>query len=63
MREYRRRRRHGFRAIRVLLHETEIGALIEKGYLSPAARYDHDALQIAINEFIDCALGPPRQGA
>ena len=59
MRDYRRRRRGGFRCLSVLVHETEINVLIEKGYLPSESRYDRDALQIAINEFIGYALGPP----
>ena len=59
MRDYRRRRRNGFRCLSISLHETEIKALIEKGYLLPEARHDHDALLIAINKFIAHELGAP----
>jgi hypothetical protein len=33
MRRYRKRRRNGLRCVRVILHETEIDSLIEKGFL------------------------------
>ena len=36
MRRYRKRRRNGLRCVRVILHETEIDSLIEKGVFAKA---------------------------
>jgi hypothetical protein len=55
---HRRRRRNGLRCIRILLHETEIDSLIEKGFLTPERRHDQDAVEAAIDAFICYALGP-----
>jgi hypothetical protein len=58
MQVHRRRRRNGLRCIRILLHETEIDSLIEKGFLTPERRHDQDAVEAAIDAFICYALGP-----
>jgi len=57
MRAYRTRRRNGLRCVRILLHETEIDALIEKGFLKQERRHHSDAVQDAIDCFICSALG------
>jgi hypothetical protein len=45
---HRRRRRNGLRCIRILLHETEIDSLIEKGFLTPERRHDQDAANVVV---------------
>ena len=57
MRVHRTRRRNGLRCVRILLHETEIDALIEKGFLKQERRHHSDAVQDAIDGFICSALG------
>jgi hypothetical protein len=57
MRAHRTRRRNGLRCVRILLHETEIDALIEKGFLKQERRHHPDAVQDAIDGFICSALG------
>jgi hypothetical protein len=61
MRLLRIRRRNGLRYMRVLLHETEIDSLIDKGFLKEERREDQDAVQNAINAFICYALAPPEE--
>ena len=58
MRLYRTRRRGGLRCARVLLHETEIDQLVQKGFLKPERRHDHDAVEDAMGSFVCGALGP-----
>ena len=58
MRLLRARRRNGLRCLRVMLHDTEIDCLVEKGFLKPERRRDHAAIQSAIDDFICHALGP-----
>ena len=55
MRVYRTRRQNGLRCVRILLHETEVDALIHKGFLKRERRHDPEAV---IDGFICCALGP-----
>jgi hypothetical protein len=57
MRRYRQRRRNGLHCVRVLLHVTEIDALITKGFLKPERRHDPNAVDTALNGFICDALG------
>ena len=57
MRAHRKRRRNGLRCVRILLHETEIDSLIEKGILKQERRHDSDAVQDAIDVFICSELG------
>jgi hypothetical protein len=57
MRAHRTRRRNGLRFVRILLHETEIDSLIEKGFLKQERRHDSDAVQDAIDVFICSELG------
>ncbi len=58
MRLHRKRRRNGLRFMRILLHETEIDALIRKGFLKRERRQDQHAVQNAIDGFICNELGP-----
>ena len=58
MRVHRQRRGNGFRCVRILLHETAIDALIEKGFLKQERRHHHHAVQDAVHGFICYALGP-----
>ena len=58
MRVYRTRRQNGLRCVRILLHETEVDLLIEKGFLKRERRRDPKAVQDAIGGFICYALGP-----
>ena len=51
MRLYRKRRRSGMRTVRILLHVTDIEALIRKGYLDQKSRDDRDAVEFAISSF------------
>ena len=58
MRHHRKRRRNGLRCLRVVLHETEIASLVDKGFLRPERRQDQAAIQSAIDGFICHALAP-----
>jgi hypothetical protein len=58
MRRFRTRRRNGLCSVRVLLHVTEIDALVEKGFLKPERRHDQDAVESAINDFICYVFAP-----
>jgi hypothetical protein len=42
--------------VRVLINETDIDALIRRGYLDQSSRDDLDALKFGIGSFIDDAL-------
>ena len=48
MRRFRTRRRNGLCSVRVLLHLTEIDALVDRGFLKPERRDDQDAVESAI---------------
>jgi hypothetical protein len=48
MRHYRKQRRQGLRSVRILLHETDIDALIRMGLLKEDQRHDVEALQTAV---------------
>jgi hypothetical protein len=61
MRLLRARRRNGLRCVIVMLHETEIDRLMEKGFLAPERRRDHFAIENAIGNFICYALGPQEE--
>ena len=61
MRLLRARRRNGLRCVIVMLHETEIDCLVEKGFLTPERRRDHAAIENAIGNFICYALGPQEE--
>jgi hypothetical protein len=56
MREYRERRRDGWRCVRVTIHEGNIKALIEKRYLEPGSCHDRNAVAIAVDYFLNEAL-------
>jgi hypothetical protein len=58
MRLYRARRRNGLRCIQILLHDTEIDALIRKGFLKPDRRAHERAVERAIGAFVCAELGP-----
>ena len=59
MRLHRKRRRKGQRHVGILLHVTEIEALVRKGYLLPDQREDSWALQFAVLELLGNALDNP----
>jgi hypothetical protein len=61
MRLLRARRRNGPRCAIVMLHETEIDRLTEKGFLPPERRHDPVAIENAIGTFICYALGPQEE--
>jgi hypothetical protein len=61
MRRFRTRRRNGLCSVRVLLHVTEIDALVERGFLKPERRHDQDAVESAINSFICYAFAPAEE--
>ena len=58
MRHHRTRRRNGLRCLRVVLHETEIASLVNKGFLRPERQQDQAAIQSAIDGFICHSLAP-----
>jgi hypothetical protein len=58
MRRLRTRQRNGLRYMRILLHETEIDSLVDKGFLKEERRRDRDAVQKAIDGFVCHALAP-----
>jgi hypothetical protein len=53
---HRKRRHRGLRYVGVLLHVTEIEALIRKEYLQPDQRENTDALQAAVCDLLAQAL-------
>jgi hypothetical protein len=52
MREFRRRRRYGVLSIRIRLATAYIDTLIERRYLKPEHRDDHDEIAIAVGDLI-----------
>ena len=56
MRRHRERRRDGLRCMMIELRETEVTALIRKGFLTEAARNDRRAVIGAFYGFLDRAL-------
>jgi hypothetical protein len=52
MRLYRKRQRQGLQYVRILLHVTEIDALIHMGLLKEDQRADADALQAAVLDVV-----------
>ena len=56
MQLHRSRRRQGMRTVRVLLHVTGIDLLIKRRLLSQERRNDREAIQVALQMFIDDAL-------
>jgi hypothetical protein len=57
MRTYRARRRNGLRWASVLLHETDIQALVRKGFLEREHSHDPDHIGYAMDSFIRSTLG------
>jgi hypothetical protein len=51
MRRYRQRRRSGLRCVTIQLSQTEIGALIRKGFLKSEMRNDESAIRDALYAF------------
>jgi hypothetical protein len=56
MRRHRERRRDGLRCMTIELRETEVRALIWKGFLSEGARNDRRAVISAFYRFLDRTL-------
>ena len=56
MRRHRERRRDGLRCVRIELRETEITALIQKGFLKEDARNNLRAVMSAFYGFLDRTL-------
>ena len=56
MRLHRKRRKNGLRLVGIMLHVTEIEALVRKGYLPPDEREDIWALQTAVHDLLDKTL-------
>jgi hypothetical protein len=61
MRNHRRRRRNGFRCMRVLLHKAEISSLIERGFLPSELSHDLGVIEGALDAFVHEALDPEHQ--
>jgi hypothetical protein len=57
MRRHRRRRHDGLRCLTIELRETEIDALIRKGYLKAETRNDPRTVRGALYEFFDRTFG------
>jgi len=56
MRLHRKRRRRGMRHVGILLHVTEIKALVRKGYLQPDQCENTKALKAAVCDLLTFAL-------
>ncbi len=56
MRRHRERRRDGLRCVRIELRETEITALIRKGFLKEDTRNNLRAVKSAFYGFLDTTL-------
>jgi hypothetical protein len=56
MRRYRDRMRRGFFCLTIDMHENEIEALIQRGYLRVAHRDEIDAIREAFYAFLDKTL-------
>lgn len=61
MRIHRKRRQNGLYCVRILLHETEINALVHGGFLRHERRHDRAAVESAINSFICYSFGDSNQ--
>ena len=59
MRRHRQRRREDLRCVIIELRETEIDALICKGFLKPETRNDTSAIIDALYAHLDHTLGSP----
>jgi hypothetical protein len=58
MSRLRTRRLNGLRYFQILLHDTEINSLIERGFLKQERRHDQNAVQNALGGFICATLAP-----
>jgi hypothetical protein len=56
MRAHRERKKSGMRCVMLELRETEISALVEKGFLKPDARNDTSQITDALYAYFDCEL-------
>jgi hypothetical protein len=56
MRDFRWRRRDGWRCVRLTIHDGNVKALVEKGYLEPQSCEAWNAVEIAIDNFINREL-------
>jgi hypothetical protein len=61
MRRHRERRRDGLRCVMVELRETEIDALIRKGFLKSETRNQRNAVILAIYAFLEVNLEPQKK--
>jgi hypothetical protein len=57
MRRSRERRRGGLRCLLVELRETEVGALVRRGFLKSDARNEPKAIVLALYAFLESNLG------
>ena len=57
VRLHRKRRRSGLQYVRVVLHVTDIDALIRQGSLKEEQRQDPEAIQTAVMDLIYRTLG------
>jgi hypothetical protein len=57
MRRHRERRRDGLRCLMIELRETEIDALVRKGWITSETRNDPGAIMDALYAFLDSTLG------
>jgi hypothetical protein len=58
MRRHRERRRDGLRCMTIEVRDTEVTALIRKGFLRDDARHDLQAVKKAFYVFLDRTLDP-----
>jgi hypothetical protein len=56
MRLHRERKKSGMRCVRLELRETEISALVEKGFLKPDARNETSQITDALYAYFDREL-------
>ena len=56
MRRHHERRRDGLRCVTIELRETEVTALIRKGFLKQDGRNDHRAVMSAFDGFLNRTL-------
>ena len=56
MRLHRERRRQGLRCLTIELRETEIEALIRRGFLKSETRHDTYAVRMALYDYLDRTL-------
>jgi hypothetical protein len=57
MRRYRQRRRNGLRCLTIQLRETEIDALVRRGFLKPDEPNELSALRESFYAYLDRTLG------